>query len=372
MRARVLVTGGGTGGHLYPALNLMEALRASGAGVELLYVGAERGLEARVAPERGIPHRLLPMEPFDRQRPARNWKLLAAAPAVTAGVRRIFAEFEPDLVVGTGGYASAPCVLGAKFTGRRLALQEQNARPGLVTRIAARWAAQVHLGFERARDRIPAGARTEIHAHGNPVPPPGADSGSPGFDWPEGRVLLVVGGSQGAAGLNERMLDDLRSVRVWPADLHLVWIAGRRHAEEVAREAERSAWSEQIRVVSYIEGLGGQLDRVSLAVSRAGAMFVAELAAAGVPAVLVPFPAAAGGHQRANARAMEAAGAAVVREEEGLGRGELWRTASEILADAGRRARLSGAARELGSPDAAARIAADLLRLVGGGDGDEG
>lgn len=369
MGARILVTGGGTGGHLYPALNLMEALRDLEPEVELRYVGARRGLEADVVPDRDVPHRLLPIHPLHRSRPWRNWRLAAGIVPSLVGAARAVGGLDPDVVLATGGYASAPAVVWARLTGRPLALQEQNARPGLVTRLAAGGADQIHLGFEEAREGLDPGDDTEVFAHGNPVAPPDRPPESP-YDWPdEGRVVLVAGGSQGAASLNRRLLSDLRQIRAWPSDLHLVWIAGRDDADELASRVGQIPWSDRVRVVPYIEDLGRQLSRVTLAVSRAGAMFVSELAAAGVPSVLVPFPSAAGGHQRANARALADEGAAVVRDERGLADGELWRLASHIVADRDRLEEMSDAARRRGAPDAARRIAEDVLRLAGEGAG---
>ena len=376
MEARILITGGGTGGHLYPALNLADALRELEPEAELLYVGARRGLEAEVVPERDLRYRLLPVHPLRRSRPLRNWRLLAGAVPSLVGAARALGELDPHAVVGTGGYASGPALVAARIGGRPVVLQEQNARPGLVTRVMARFAAQIHLGFPEARDRLRPGPDTEVHRHGNPVASQDRPPAEP-FDWPEGRVVLVAGGSQGARGLNERLLGDLREVRAWPSDLSLVWIAGRDHAEEVASRVERLPWGDRIRVVPYVEELGRQLDAVTLAVSRAGAMFVSELAAAGVPAVLVPFPSAAGGHQGENARALARAGAAVVREESGLSEGDLWRLASRIVADRGRLEEMGRAARDRGAPNAARRIARDVLRLTpagragSGGDGDQ-
>lgn len=365
MDARVLITGGGTGGHLYPALNLAAALRRRAPDVELLYVGSRRGLEADVLPDRDMEYELLSVGPLHRGRPWRSWRTLASAPAALLGAFRVGGSFDPDLVVGTGGYASGPTVLWAWTTGRPLALQEQNAEPGLVTRWMAPRADQLHLGFPEAEARLRPGKATEVYSHGNPVAPPGKAAST--FDWPEGRVLLAAGGSQGAEGINQRLLADLRGVRAWPADLSMVWIAGRDHAAGLKREVEGLPWCDRIRVVPYVDDLGRQLDRVTMAVARAGAMFVSELAAAGVPAVLVPYPAAAGGHQRANARALEEAGAAMVREEGKLQDGQLWRLVARVLADEHRLEAMSKAAAGRGTPDAADRIAVELLRLAGAG-----
>jgi len=365
---RVLIAGGGTGGHLYPALNLADALSRVDPMTNVLYLGARRGLEAGVLPGRGLPYRLLPMQPLFRRRPWRNWKLVATAPAVAWGTLAAFRSFRPDVVVGTGGYAAGPALAWAMLTGRPTVLQEQNARPGRVTRLFAPRVDQLHLGFPEARKHLEPGPATEVFTFGNPIARPERTAPGRSFPWPRGRVVLVAGGSQGARGINERLLADLGEGPAWPEGTSLVWIAGRGHAEAVRRSAEALPSFGHVRVVPYIEDLGAQLSAVSLAIGRAGAMFVSELAAAGVPGVLVPFPDAADAHQSENARVLEDAGAAVVREEAELRPGELWGLAAEIVADEPRRARMAAAARARGAPDAADRIARALLRLarVGG------
>lgn len=366
MAPRIILAGGGTGGHLYPALNLAAAIRARAPAAELLYLGSERGLEARVLPDRDLPYRLLPVLPIHRSRPWRNLRWLVRTGPVVSGLRRAFREFDPSLVVGTGGYVSGPPLLYGRLSGRRTALQEQNAAPGLVTRVMARWVDQIHLGFPEAADRIRPGPRTRVHDFGNPVPPPGDGGRHPAFRDP-GRIVLVVGGSQGARGLNRRLLEDLRMAQGWPGDdVRLVWIAGEEHAAELRRAVAGLPVTDRIRVLPFVEDLAAEMGKVSLAVSRAGAMLVSELAAAGVPSVLVPFPGAAGGHQRENAGRMVESGAALLCEEEALAPGELWSRVSEILSDPERRERMARAAKSRGRPHAADRIARSLLSLAAG------
>jgi UDP-N-acetylglucosamine--N-acetylmuramyl-(pentapeptide) pyrophosphoryl-undecaprenol N-acetylglucosamine transferase len=367
---RILLAGGGTGGHLVPALNLAAALTRAEPAVRVLLVGSYRGIEARVLPGSGWPFRLLPMEPLYRSRPWRNWRLVRRLPSVGSGLRDIFREFRPRLVVGTGGYASAPAVAWGVATGRRTALQEQNAMPGLVTRLLSSRVDQVHLGYPEARRRIRPGRRTRVFDLGNPVAL--ADTGDV-YDWPVGRVVAVVGGSQGARGLNERLLTGLGSISTWPSDVHVVWITGPAHRSSVEARVRAAGLAGRIRVVPFIPDLGGQLGNVTLAVCRAGAMSCAELAAAGVPAILVPLPFAAADHQRYNAQALVEAGGALAREEASVDGGELWGLALELLEDGSRLRSMAQAMRARGRPDAADRIARELLGLLGHAEsqGDE-
>jgi UDP-N-acetylglucosamine--N-acetylmuramyl-(pentapeptide) pyrophosphoryl-undecaprenol N-acetylglucosamine transferase len=374
---RILLAGGGTGGHLYPALNLAAALRRLEPSTEVLLIGSQRGVEARVLPDRDVPYRLLPMQPIYRSRPWRNLRLLATAPRVARAITGIFRSFRPELVVGTGGYASAPAVLWALARRIPTALQEQNAYPGLVTRRLAGRVDQLHLGYPEALRHLSPGDRTEVLTHGNPVAwreagSAGEEARAPSYPWPQGRIVLVTGGSQGGRGLNEALLSSVRSAARWPADVSLVWVAGPSHSTSLAERLASTPWAAHIDVVPYIEDLGAQLWRATMAIARAGAMFLSELTAAGLPAILVPFPASAAGHQLANARALEAAGAVEVREESELQAGDLWALATELLDDPERLAAMAAASRSRGAPEAAKRIASDLLRLVGRSGPDTG
>jgi UDP-N-acetylglucosamine--N-acetylmuramyl-(pentapeptide) pyrophosphoryl-undecaprenol N-acetylglucosamine transferase len=367
--SRILFAGGGTGGHLYPALNIADAVRRLDPTTSCFFVGSRRGIEARVLPGTGYEHRLLPLEPIQRSRPWRNWRLAVTTPAVVGGISTVFRTFRPELVVGTGGYVSGAALAWARLKRVPMALQEQNAEPGFVTRVMARHATQIHLGYPEARSRLEFGPGTRVFDSGNPVAPVVSGEELQGaFDWPAGRVLLVVGGSQGARAINERLLADLESADTegWPDDLTVVWVAGRDHADSVARRVERLTCSDRIRVTPFITDLGRQLERVTLALSRAGAMLVAEFAVAGCPAVLVPLPTAAADHQSINARALADAGAALARTEGDLEPGELWSACRDLLNDSERLSSMSKAARGRGRPEAANEIARALLDLARG------
>lgn len=370
---RVLLAGGGTGGHLYPALSIGAALQAERPGTELHFVGALRGVEARVLPQEGVPHTLLPLEPLRRSRPWENWRLVPSVLRSAAGLRRLFSKFRPDLFVGTGGYASGPAGLMAQLFRVPVAVQEQNSFPGLTTRWLARRARQVFLGFPEARAHLAPGDATEIFEFGNPIRPPdpalerGASRRSLGLD-PAGVVALVVGGSQGAKAVNDTLLAALERVASGalpapPADVQLLWATGPAHEAPIAERLRPLAlgW---VHPRGYIDDMPAALAASDVAVSRAGAIMTAELQAWGIPALLVPLPTAAADHQTHNARALAEAGAAIMVPQSELSPERLWDELRGLLAAGERRSAMAAAARERGRPDAARRIARKLLELA--------
>ncbi|HUH12477.1 MAG TPA: undecaprenyldiphospho-muramoylpentapeptide beta-N-acetylglucosaminyltransferase [Longimicrobiales bacterium] len=371
---RVLFAGGGTGGHLYPALTLAEALQAERPGLEVHFVGAHRGVEARILPQEGVPHTLLPLEPLRRSRPWQNWRLVPSMAKSLAGLRRLFRSFQPDLFVGTGGYASGPAGLVALLSGVPVAVQEQNSYPGLTQRWLARGARQVFLGFPEARAHLHPGPRTAIHELGNPVRPPRPDADRAGarraFGLAEGGVVaLVVGGSQGALSVNEALLEALEGVAAGrlpapPAQAQLLWATGPAH-EEAMRARLAPLGLGWVHVRGYIDDMPRALAAADVAVSRAGAIMTAELLAWGIPALLVPLPTAAADHQTHNAHALDDAGAAVMLPQSGLTGARLWTELVGLMGDDARRAAMAGRARERGRPDAARAIAREMLALLG-------
>jgi UDP-N-acetylglucosamine--N-acetylmuramyl-(pentapeptide) pyrophosphoryl-undecaprenol N-acetylglucosamine transferase len=370
---RVLFAGGGTGGHLYPALALAAALQRREPRTEVFFVGARRGVEARVLPERGVPHELLPFEPIRRSRVWENWRLVPSMVGSMTGLARVFRSFRPDLVVGTGGYASGPAVAWALLKGVPAALQEQNSYPGVTTRWLAGRVRQIHLAFPEARRYLKPGAHTEVFELGNPIQPP-----DPSLDRREARerfglgggtVVLVVGGSQGARTVNESLLADLRGavegrLAPPPDGLEILWATGPAHYERIAAHLEELGMTDWVHAHAYIQDMPRALAAADLAVSRAGAMALAELCAWGLPGILVPLPTAAANHQYHNAIALRDAGAARVVAENELTPGRLWSELVELAGAPEERERLAERALERGRPAAADEIAARLSKLL--------
>jgi UDP-N-acetylglucosamine--N-acetylmuramyl-(pentapeptide) pyrophosphoryl-undecaprenol N-acetylglucosamine transferase len=370
----VLFSGGGTGGHLYPALALAEAMSAERPDVQVHFVGAKRGVEARVLPQRGLPHTLLPFEPFRRERVWQNWRLLPSVTRSMTGLSRIFLKLRPVLVVGTGGYASAPAGFFAVLAGVPVAVQEQNSWPGLTTRLLARWARQVHLGFPEAERHLKPGRNTRVLALGNPIHPPRmtqtrAESRARyGLD-PNATVVLVVGGSQGSRALNEALASALEMMAqgVLPApsaNMQILWSTGPNNFDEVNGRIQPLRIETWVKTRGYIDEMPHALASADIALSRAGAMGTAELLAWGIPAILVPLPTAAADHQTHNARVLADAGAAIFLPEAEATPERLWTELTGLVADRAALEAMMVAARGRAHPSAARDIARHLLELV--------
>jgi UDP-N-acetylglucosamine--N-acetylmuramyl-(pentapeptide) pyrophosphoryl-undecaprenol N-acetylglucosamine transferase len=357
---KILITGGGTGGHLMPALNLARA--ATDAGHDVVLAGATRGIEARLLPNYPFRFHLLPFEPIYRRQWWRNlwWPVIAVR--VNLAVNKLLATERPAIVIGTGGYAAGPIVWRAQQMGIPTALQEQNAFPGLTTRLLARRARQVHLGFPEGRSRITPGPHTEVFDLGNPIAlPSDADPSTARAEFGflvERPTVLVVGGSQGARALNEILAAALE--RGWFDDVNVLWGTGAAHAERYAPLAVPN----RVAVRGFFDPIAPAYAAADLVVARAGAMTVAELCAWGKPSVLVPLPSAAADHQTFNARALADAGAAVLLVERDLTPDVLGQTVTSLARDPARLDALGVAARRRGHPDAARAIMSKVLTLV--------
>jgi UDP-N-acetylglucosamine--N-acetylmuramyl-(pentapeptide) pyrophosphoryl-undecaprenol N-acetylglucosamine transferase len=360
----VLFTGGGTGGHLMPALAIAEEMVRLDPEIRPFFVGSRRGIEAAVLPQRPWGYELLPLEPIWRRRWWRNIRLPFALFESFRALRRILVRENPSLVVGTGGYVAGPVVWAAMNRGIPAVLQEANAYPGISTRWLARRARQVHLGFPEARARLAVGPSTEVFDSGNPIPPPPSPRPPKrdakrvlGFP-PDRPLVFVTGGSQGALPINLAVAGALESGKL-PGGASLLWQTGQGMLEQFIRF--RSAG--RVAVEAFVDPVAEAYAAADLVVSRAGGT-VTSLAAWGLPAILVPLPSAAAGHQLSNARAAADAGAAVLLEQSKLTGVALATLVSQLLGSPARMADLAAAAARRARPNAATEIASQALRLL--------
>ena len=287
--SRILIAGGGTGGHLMPALALARA--AADAGHEPVLVGAERGIEAQILPSHPFRYYLLPLEPIYRRTWWRNLRWPVTLWRVWRAAVRLLDVERPALAIGTGGYAAGPALWFAGRRGIPIVLHEPDAYPGLATRLLSARARQVHLGFPEARARLRLGADTEVFTLGNPITPPestdrGAAIGTFGLD-PVRPTVFLFGGSQGARALNEALAGAIASGRL--SGVNVLWGTGTAQYERYASLARPGS----VCVRGFFDPIAPAYAAADLVVSRAGAMTIAELCAWGKASVLIPLPTAA-------------------------------------------------------------------------------
>ncbi len=359
-KLRLAFAGGGTAGHLYPARNLLKLFENSVA-CEALFFGTEKGIEARRVPSWGYPLQLLPVRGFQRRLTAANlsfpfrlWQSLRIS-------RSALRAFRPHVVIGTGGYVMGPVLKAALKEGALTLIQEQNSYPGVTTRLLAARAHKVYCAYKEAEDFLP-GARCRIVA--NPVLAPErreeAGAAREAFELhPERKTVLVFGGSLGAGSINKALAAWLEEES--ERDVQVIWQTGERQYERYAQKFGKRAG---VRVVPFIENMWRAYAAADFAVCRAGAMSLAELAVAGVPALLVPLAAAAGDHQTQNARALEARGAARVLRDDATLPGKLSAELKLWLDDEDRVRDYKKNMAALGNPRAAQEIVDDILNLL--------
>ncbi len=361
----VLFAGGGTGGHLYPALAIARALQRRAPNVRPFFIGAQRGIERDVLPASGFPHALLDLHPLYRAEPWNNLRTVWALARGWWMIRRIARQEGTRLVVATGGYAAGATIAYAATARLPLLLQEQNSFAGQTIRMGSRFAREIYLGFPEAAASLPLGVRGRCVDTGNPIEPPPPAHARPsrdgarakwGFDPAGGCVLLVFGGSQGSASLNDLVAGWLATK---PGDVAVIWATGKEHFDRFAHLTSR-----RVAVRPYLAPIADAYAAADLALTRAGAMTTAELCAWGIPSILVPLPTAAADHQTANAKTLEAAGAAVRLEQRRTTSAQLGDVVSALARDAGRREVLTRHALERARPDAADAIVGRILSLL--------
>jgi len=356
------VAGGGTGGHIFPALAVAREFRRREPGTRVLYLGAAGRLEERVVPLEGDAVRFhgLRVRGLKGQGPRAAATALALATRAVAECRREIAAFGADLLLGTGGYSSGPAAVAARSLGIPVVLQEQNAVPGLTNRLLGRIARKVFIAFEPARRFFPAG-RTVLA--GNPVRDEAIGAGGEVGRNP-GLRLLVLGGSQGARGVNRLVTGALPAIKAAGLDVSFVHQSGDSECEAVRAAYRGEGLSAE--VAAFYDAMGGRYTAADLVVARAGAGTIAEIAVNGRPAILIPFPHAAGDHQRVNARWLAERGGALIVEENADGAAELLASAIVTLArDRERLRAMALASAAVGVRDAATRIVDECRRMLG-------
>ena len=351
-----ILAGGGTGGHVIPALAIAHELQKT-YGAEVLFIGTARGIENRLVPAAGFELRLIEVGALNRVSLTTRLKTLLGLPRAVWAARRMLSEFQPDVVIGVGGYASGPAMLAAVMKGIPTLAFEPNVVPGFANRVVARWVSAAAVHFEETAKYF---RRAEVT--GVPVRQAFFDIAGKTLQH-ERPTLLVFGGSQGAHAINRAMTQCLPELMKQAPGIHIIHQTGERDYNDAQAAYRRAGASAE--VFPFINDMPAFFARADLLLCRSGASTVAEITAAGKPAIFVPFPRAADDHQRVNAQALERGGAAVVLEETKLDEVWLVETVSNLLGDPPRLRRMSEAARSLAHPNAAKDIGTMAAKLAG-------
>jgi len=349
-----VIAAGGTGGHIFPGIALAREILARRPGARVVFVGASVGLETRLVPAAGFPVETVAATGFAGKRLGARIASLATVPRGVRQARRLLKRLAPRAVAGVGGYPSVPVVLAAASLGIPTLVHELDARPGIANRLLARVATRVTAGSEAAAGRLP--GRPVVT--GNPLRPEFL-RGAPADSARPPRRVFVLGGSQGAAAINRAMAEAAPALE--GGGLEVLHQTGEKWLEKTRAAYGRppAGW----RLEPFVEKPFEAMAWCDLAVCRAGALTLAELAAAGRPALLVPLAASTRGHQLENAREAERAGAAVVLEEKDLTAASLATAIRELLSDPGRLRRMGQEAGRRARPDAAGRLAEMLFSI---------
>lgn len=359
---KVLFAGGGTGGHLYPGVAMAVELQKLVPGIGISFAGTAGGIEATEVPRLGFQLHLIPVRGLKRGQwfanLIANFSVLVDFVGALGRAVALIGRENPDVVVGTGGFVSAPLLFGAQLMRKKTLIQEQNAFPGVTTKMLSTLACEVHLSFEEARRFIV--KKQNVFVSGNPAR---------SFDMQDqlgarGRfglhanrpTLLVFGGSRGARSINNAVLRHLDEII---GSANLVWQTGALDFERVKSEVKPSPY---LWLAPYIEDMGAAYSAADLVLCRAGASTIAELTNLGMPSVLVPYPYATGDHQRYNAKALVKNGAALMIEDNLLSEEASLKNILELLCDTVQLNKMSVASRKRAYPDAAHQLA---LRIVG-------
>jgi UDP-N-acetylglucosamine--N-acetylmuramyl-(pentapeptide) pyrophosphoryl-undecaprenol N-acetylglucosamine transferase len=369
---RVVIAAAGTGGHIYPGLALAEALRTAAPDAVISFVGTRRGLEGDIIPRAGYQLDFVDMVPFSG---ANRFRLPAALLRSGVQSRALLRRRRADVAVGMGGYASAPLLLGARLARVPSLIHESGAVPGKANLVAARMTRNIATSFPAAAGAFPSG-RT-LRVTGMPLASEFATFDRAALRADARRqlglpadafVVFVMGGSQGAAtlssaavGLGARWRDR--------DDLHVLLKLGARAGDDVDEQVARAGADKVVHRVAYLDRIGVAYAAADVALCRAGAGTVAELAVTGLPAVLVPYPFATGDHQRDNAAELEAAGAAVIVPDAEATADRLGPILEGLAGNRAQLAAMAAGAASVGRPDAAAKLAGWVLELAGGGRG---
>lgn len=371
---RILVTGGGTGGHIYPALALIDRIKELHEDTDFLYIGTHRGLESKIVPHHGVPFQPIEVEGFKRQLTLKgiryNLRTIKLFFQAMQKAKKLIDDYKPDIVIGTGGYVSAPVCYAASKRNIPTIIHEQNSVAGVTNKFLARHVSAIAVGFEDAKYQFK-GNEDKVYYTGNPRAQEVANLKKTSILEkyslnPDVKTVLVFGGSRGAPKINQVVLDSAKELVNKP--YQVLFVTGETHYETISKK-----WHELVRdidrnsssvVVPYINQLPEVFASVSLVVSRSGATTLAELTSLGVPSVLIPSPNVTEDHQTKNSLSLEKVGAAVSIKESELSQDVFIDTLDDLLMNDEKRHEMSIQSKKLGKQNASDLLIQLMLDFI--------
>lgn len=360
---RVLVTGGGTGGHIYPALAIVRALQEVDDQLEVLYVGTEKGLERDIVSREGLPFKHIEIAGFRRSLSFENVKTIMKFFKSVSISKKYIKEFQPDVVIGTGGYVCGPVVYSAAKLKIPTIIHEQNSLPGVTNKFLARYVNKVAICFEEARSYFP---ENKVVLTGNPRATEVAATLKVGKSAlglnPHKKTVMISGGSRGAEPINDAIIEMIKYYE--NADYEVVFVTGDKHFEAIKGRIEEVDQLKNVHILPFINNMPQYLVNMDLFVGRSGATFLAEVTALGVPCILIPSPYVTANHQEFNARSLTDHGGGILLLERELTGQRLYNEIDRVMKDEQLRLNMQNTSKQLGIPDAAQRLITVMNEII--------
>jgi len=360
---RVVIAGGGTGGHLFPGIAIAEEFVKRNKDAKVIFIGTERGIENRLLHQLGYELKKIDVEGVKGRGIKALIKGAYQIPKSIWQSGNILKQFRPDMVFGVGGYASGPAVLAAHFMNIPTAIAEQNATPGVTNKILGKFVDKIFVTYAQTRECFP---QSKVILSGNPVRASFTAGGAAGKEKRDYRQLLIFGGSQGAEAINKGVVGMLPKLRNMKGKIHILHQTGMQQMDLVRKAYEQSGIQAEVR--DFIMDMAGAYAEADLIICRAGATSLAEITVAGKAAVLIPYPFAADDHQLKNALALSAEGAAVVIPEKELSGDRLFEVIEDLLGSEEKLRGLEKNSLGIGRADAAATIVDHCMKLTARGN----
>lgn len=363
---RVILSGGGTGGHIYPALALVEVIKHQHPEAEFLYVGSERGVESTIVPKAGLPFVQLNVQGFSRSISIHNIKTVQLFLKAVKESKKIIKQFKPDVVIGTGGYVAGAVVYAAQRMNIPTVIHEQNSVAGVTNKFLSRGATKIGVAFDIAKEQFPI---QKVRLVGNPRAQQVAEMKS-SFSWQQiglrddKETVLIFGGSQGAPAINLAVINAMMAFNV--RNYQVVFVTGPKRYESVIKllQEKNIAPAENVRILPYVDDMPSMLKQTNVIVSRAGATSIAEITALGIPSILIPSLHVTGDHQTKNAQSLVDAGAALAIVESELTSDKLVTAVDSLLLDEKLSDKMAAQATKVGMPDAGDRLYKLLINAI--------